>query len=104
MVAQWLTNLTRIHEVSDSVPGLTQWVKDPVLPWAVVGQRRGSDLVLLWLWPRPVATGPIRPLAWEPPFVSGVALEKTEKKKRFYLYMHFSNSFKLVIFFAQPAD
>ena len=26
------TNLTRNHEVSDSKPGLAQWVKDPVLP------------------------------------------------------------------------
>ena len=28
VVAQWLTNPTRNHEVAGSVPGLTQWVKD----------------------------------------------------------------------------
>ena len=46
------------------------------------GCRCDSDLALLWLWHRPEATGPIRPLAWEPPYAEGVALEKTKKKKK----------------------
>ena len=46
-----------------------------------VGCRRGSDLVWLWLWRRPAALAPIRPLAWEPPYAEGVALKKEKKRK-----------------------
>ena len=52
-----------------------------------VGHRCSSDPELLWLWYRPVATAPIQPLAWEPPYATGAAQEiattttKDKKKK-----------------------
>ena len=49
-----------------------------------VGRRPGSDMALLWLWCRPVATAPIRPLAWEPLYATGAALGKTKKKFFFF--------------------
>ena len=43
-----------------------------------IGRRRGSDLALLWQ--RLVATAPIGPLAWEPPYAMDAALKKKKKK------------------------
>ena len=37
---------------------------------------------MLWLWCRLAATAPIRPLAWEPPYVAGAALEKAKRQKK----------------------
>ena len=59
-------NPTRNHEVAGSIPGLTRWVK---------------DLLLLWLWCRPTATAPIRPLACEPPYAATAALKSKKKKQ-----------------------
>ena len=32
IVVQWLTNVTRNHEVAGLIPGLAQCIKDPALP------------------------------------------------------------------------
>jgi len=45
-----------------------------------VGHRHGSDLALLWLWCRPAAVAPIRPLGWEPPYPAEAVI-KSEKGK-----------------------
>ena len=36
-------------------------------------------MALLWLWHRPAATAPMRPLAWEPPYAAGAALKNKTK-------------------------
>ena len=47
-----------------------------------LGYRRGSDLVLLWLWYRPAAAAPIRPLTWEPPYAAGAGLKRKKNIKK----------------------
>ena len=44
-----------------------------------VGQRRGLDPALLWLWHRPAPAAPVRPLAWELPYVSDVAIKSKKR-------------------------
>ena len=45
-----------------------------------VGRTGGLDPALLWLWHRPAAVAPIRPLTWEPPYTLGAALKSKKKK------------------------
>ena len=63
----WLSriNLTSIHEDAGSItwPCLVGLGSGVSVSYGV-GQRCGSDLVLLWLWCRPVAIAPIQSLAW----------------------------------------
>ena len=46
------------------------------MPWG------SSDLALVWLWCRPGATAPIRPLPWKPTYAMGVVLKRKKKKER----------------------
>ena len=77
-MAQWLANLIGICEDAGLIAGLDLWVADGsgVAMSCGVGCRRGSGPA--WLWCRPVAAALVRPLAWEPPYATGVALKQTD--------------------------
>jgi len=88
IVAQWLTNLTRktMRLRVQSLALLSGLRIQHCRELWYRGLRHGPDPALLWLRHRPVATAPIRPLAWKPPYAMGAALEKDKKTKK--------NSFK----------
>ena len=62
---------------------LIQWVKGSDIALSCgVGCRCSSDPALLWFWRRPAATALIGPLAWEPPYATGAALEKAKRQDK----------------------
>ena len=81
VVAQWVMNPTKIREDVDLIPGLTRCVKDPALPGAVV-QLTDAALWSCLAVARAVAVVLIRPLAWELPYATSVALKSKLKKKK----------------------
>ena len=53
-----------------------------------VGFRRGSDLVLLWLWRRLTATARIQHLSREPPYAVGAAPNRQKRGKKEGTYLN----------------
>ena len=63
-----------------------------------VGRRCSLYLALLWLWCRPAATAPIRPLALETPYAIGAAPEKTKNKiKQNKVLLDYNLKYKVII-------
>ena len=79
-----ITKLTRIHEDLGCIPGLAQRVGDVVLLWAEVEVEDTVWIPHCSHWCRLAAVAPIWPLAWEPPYATGSALQK--KKKNIQIY------------------
>ena len=74
------TNPIRNHAATGSIPGPTQWVKDLVLPWAVVWV---ADTARIWhCCGSGVSQWPQVQLDPEPPYALGVALKRQKDQKK----------------------
>ena len=79
-----VTNGTSMHKDMGLIHSLIQWVSDPASPMSCgVGRRCSWGPMLLQLLCRPAAAALIRPLAWEFPYATSIALkrQKTKNKK-----------------------
>ena len=68
---------------------LAQWVKESCIAKSYgVGHRLSWDATLLWLKHKRAAIAPIQPLAWEPPYATGVALKRNKERVQLILLGH----------------
>ena len=101
-----VTNPTNIHEDIrvQSLASLSGLRIQGCLS-SCVGGRGSSDRALLWLWCRPAVAALIRSLAWELPYVAGVALkskQQQQKKKKLYKVVYVFITFFFWLFKDTP--
>ena len=82
----WLSRLRTRHSVHEDVGSIPE--ASGIAASFGVGHRYGLNPVLLWLWRRPAAAAPIRPLAWEFLYATDVALKRKKEKRKVHKYTY----------------
>ena len=79
-------NLTSTYKDTGSIPGIAQWLRGSAI-WHCRELWFRSQMPLRSPVAVAAAIAPIQPLAWEHPYVSGVALKGKKRKKKLIALM-----------------
>ena len=79
VMAPQVKDLQCLHEDAGSI---LSWLSGLRMHLCCLGLRFNLDPVLPWLWRRPAAAAPIRPLAQKFPYAANVAVKRKKKSYR----------------------
>ena len=84
VVSEWVKNPTNFCQDVGSIPGFTQWARNPALPQAAAQMRLGSGVAAAVV--QTCSSSSNVTLAWEFLYATGMAVKKLKKKQLIIKY------------------